>query len=76
MAHASNHQCACAQVAPTSDKWVDILRWCICTLPNDDDDMSFIASLFSYAHHNGGLTDKQARAASNVVRRIVAEKKK
>lgn len=73
MAKANIPACASAQPFPASDLWIDQLRWCICVLPNDDEDMGFIASLFSYAHYHGGLTERQQRAARNVIRRIKAE---
>jgi len=74
MSNSNTHECGCAQGLPTSTLWIDVLKWCICILSNDDEDMSFLASLFSYAHYHGGLSEKQERAARTIIRRIKAER--
>lgn len=53
-----------------SDKWSDWLRWLVMVMNPDDPQLHFIASLLHYSVQNGGLTERQAKAASRALSRV------
>lgn len=57
---------------PTSDRWLDHLRWCVAVMDTDDDDVGFAASLLSHVVTNGGITEKQVKYAKRIVERVRA----
>ena len=48
---------------PKSNYWTDYLEFTLRMLPQGDPAFSFVASLYTYAEHHGGLTDKQIKRA-------------
>ncbi len=57
---------------PSGTLWEDHLRWCVFVMNRDDPQRSFAASCLSWAIKSGGLTDRQAAACSNMLRRVTA----
>lgn len=48
-------------------KYVDIFRYLLKLIPQQDRDFDLIAGLLSYASNNNGLTDKQVKYADRIL---------
>ena len=55
---------------PDEKLWTEELHWLVCVMNRDDPAFNFIASLFSYALANEGLTERQAKAANKILARV------
>lgn len=58
---------------PTSNLWRDRIRWLVAVMDDDDPDLEFTASLFSYCMGKGGLTERQGKYAGKIFARVVAQ---
>lgn len=54
----------------TGNEWTMRLHWYLRIMDEDDKDVGFLASLLSYAHKHGALTDRQEVYAKRVMDRV------
>lgn len=57
---------------PASGRWTDTLRWLVAVMDGDDPDLVFAAGLLEQCLKFEGLTEKQAKYAAKIRRRIEA----
>ena len=51
--------------------WIDVLRWMLCVMDDDDRAMAFVAGVLRYAlEHEGSITAKQGEACNNIWARM------
>lgn len=60
---------------PQDDSWVECLRFIVQTIERDDPYFEFCASLLSYALHNNGLSDKQAKSIKSFADKYIEQKR-
>lgn len=57
---------------PKSKAWACHLRWMVAVMDADDSSLHFIASCLSHCVKNGGLSEKQERAVTKCLDRIMS----
>ena len=57
---------------PSNGMWLDKLRWLCAVMDNDDPDLAFACGLLENCLKFDGLTERQARYAGKISKRIEA----
>lgn len=56
---------------PDSNRWADVLHWCVQVMDVGDPDLAFTASILSHALTYDGLTDRQAKYGQRIYDRLL-----